>query len=62
MQQKQEVPTLEQLQQALTQLTLQRAAYKDQVEQIERNMSVINGQVQLLQAQAEQAKAEVSKD
>lgn len=48
----QQVPTIEQLTQALTQLTLQRTQAKDLIEQIERQMPVLQGQLQLLQAQA----------
>lgn len=58
----QKVPTIEQLSQSLTQLTLQRAQAKDLIEQIEKAMAVQTAQLQLLQAQAEEAKATVDKD
>ena len=58
----QQVPTIESLQAQLQQLVLQKAAAKEQVEQIDRVIPVINGQLQLLQAQAEAEKAEVVED
>lgn len=58
MQQKVQVPTIEQLSQALTQMTLQRSQARDLIEQIEKQMAVLTGQLQLLQAQ-EKAKEEV---
>lgn len=58
----QKVPTIEQLSHSLTQLTLQRSQAKDLIEQIEKAMAVQTAQLQLLQAQAEEAKATVDKD
>lgn len=58
----QQVPTIEQLSHSLTQLTLQRSQAKDLIEQIEKAMAVQTAQLQLLQAQAEEAKATVDKD
>lgn len=62
MSQQVQVPTLEQLEANLTQLVLQRAQFKDGVEQIEKQMAVVHGQVQLLHAQAAKAKGEPTKD
>jgi hypothetical protein len=64
-QQEVQVPTREQLESQLTQLVLQRSNAKDQIEQIEKQMPVINGMIQLLQAQeaaAAQAAEEVTED
>jgi phage shock protein A len=58
MQQQVQVPTIEQLTQAITQLALQRANAKDQIEQLERQLPVLQAQLQLLQAQ-EQAEVPV---
>jgi hypothetical protein len=64
MQQQVQVPTVEQLTAQITQLMLQRAQARDVVEQIEKQLPVFQGQLQLLQAQAqaEAAKAEVIED
>jgi len=65
MQQAPQVPTKEQLVQAITQMVMQRSQAKDQIDAIEKQMPVLQGQLQLLnaqEAQAEQAKAEVIED
>lgn len=62
MQQQFQVPTIEQLTQSLTQLSLQRAQAKDIVEQVEQAMAVQTAQLQLLQAQAKEAEASVDLD
>lgn len=62
MQQKVQVPTIEQLTQSLTQLALQRSQAKDVVEQAEKAMAVQTAQLQLLQAQAAEAEASTDKD
>lgn len=62
MQQQVQVPTIEQLTQSLTQLTLQRSQAKDVIEQVEKAMAVQTAQLQLLQAQAQEAKASTDKD
>lgn len=51
MQQQVQVPTKEQLTEAVTQLILQRAQAKDQIEQIEKQLPMLQAQLQLLQAQ-----------
>ena len=61
MQQQVQVPSIEQLTNAVTQMLLQRGQLKDQLEQLEKQLPVLQGQLQLLQAR-EQAKAEVDKD
>lgn len=48
-----QVPTMEQLQAQATQLVVQRAQLKDQIEAIEKQLPVINGMIQLLAAQAQ---------
>lgn len=55
--QAQPAPTLEQLEAQLTNLTLQRANLKDQLEAIEKVIPVLNGQAQLLRAQRAEAEA-----
>jgi phage shock protein A len=45
------VPTKEQLEAQLTQLILQRSQMKDQIEQIEKQIPVLQGMVQLLAQQ-----------
>jgi phage shock protein A len=57
-----QVPTIEQLTQSLTQLSLQRSQAKDIVEQVEKAMAPLTAQLQLLQAQAAEAKASTDKD
>ena len=54
----QEVPTVESLTAQLTNLIVQRAQAKDQIEQIEKIVPVLQAQVQLLQAQAAAPSAE----
>ena len=55
-----QVPTAEQLTAQITNLIVQRSQAKDQIEQIERTLPILQGQLQLLNAQA--AAAEVTKD
>jgi hypothetical protein len=63
MQQKVQVPSQEQLTQAVTQMLLQRGQLKDQLEQLEKQLPVLQGQLQLLLAQEQAAKeAVVDKD
>lgn len=62
MQQQMKVPSIQELEAGLTQMTLQRSNLKDQIEQLERQIPVIAGQIQLLRAQAEEAKAESPND
>lgn len=62
MQQQVQVPTIEQLTQSLTQLTLQRSQAKDIIEQVEKAMAVQTAQLQLLQAQAAEAEASTDED
>ena len=61
MQQQVQVPTKEQLTAAVTNMIVQRAQAKDTIEQIERQLPVLQGQLQLLNAQ-EQAAAETIED
>lgn len=56
MSQQVQVPTLEQLQAQLTQLIVQRSTAKDQVEQFDKQLPVLNALVQVLTAQAEEAR------
>ena len=58
----QQVPTVESLQAQLTQLIVQKAQAKEQIEQIDRILPVINGQLQLLQVQEQAAQEEVTED
>ncbi len=59
MNQEVQVPTKEQLTQSITQMILQRSQAKDQVELIEKQLPVLQGQLQLLNAQeAKAAQAE----
>ena len=53
-----QVPTADQLSQAVTQMILQRSEAKDKIEHIERQLPVLQAQLQLLNAQAELAKAQ----
>lgn len=53
------VPTLEQLEAQLNATVMQRAALKDQLEEIEKALPVIFGQVQLLKAQQAAAEATI---
>ena len=55
-----QVPTAEQITAQITNLIVQRSQAKDQIEQIERTLPIMQGQLQLLNAQA--AAAEVTKD
>jgi hypothetical protein len=57
-----QLPTLESLTAQITQMILQRSQAKDQIEQIEKVMPILQGQLQLLQAQAQAAKEAVAKD
>jgi hypothetical protein len=56
----QELPTVESLTAQITNMVVQRAQAKDQVEAIERTMPILQAQLQLLQAQ--KAAAEKTKD
>ena len=56
-----QVPTKEQLTAQITNLVVQRSQAKDQIEQIESVIPVLQGQLQLLNAQDEGAK-EILKD
>ena len=47
-----QVPTTEQLTAQITNLVVQRSQAKDQIEQIERMLPVLQAQLQLLNAQA----------
>lgn len=63
MQQQQEVtvPTMQELTAQITQLVMNRSSAKDAIEGFEKQIPVLQGQLQLLMAQAEvakQAKAE----
>lgn len=53
----QPVPTREQLEAQLTQSVLQRAALKDQLDEIEKQLPVINAMLQLVVAQEAEAEA-----
>lgn len=55
MQQEVQVPTVESLTAQITQLILQRSQFKDQIEQVEKIMPVLQAQLQLLQAQEQAA-------
>ena len=46
-----QVPTKEQLTEAITTMIVQRAQAKDQVEQLEKQLPQLQAQLQLLQAQ-----------
>lgn len=59
MQQQVQVPTKEQLTAAITNLIVQRSQFKDQIEQTEKQLPVLQAQLQLLNAQEEVAKQEV---
>lgn len=61
MKQEVQVPTVESLTAQITQLILQRSQFKDQIEQVEKIMPVLQAQLQLLQAQA-QEQAAVTQD
>lgn len=56
MQQAQQVPTVEQLTQAITQMIMQRSQARDTVDQIEKQLPALQAQLQLLNLQAEAAK------
>jgi hypothetical protein len=56
----QTLPTLQELEQAIVNLTVQRSQAKDVVEQCEKQLMVFSGQVQLLRAQL--AQEETPKD
>lgn len=56
----QELPTVESLTAQITNMVVQRAQAKDQVEAIERTLPILQAQLQLLQAQ--KAAAEKTKD
>lgn len=58
--QAQPVPTVEQITSAITNLIVQRSQMKDQVENIEKQLPMLQGQLQLLQAQAAEKAAEVA--
>jgi len=60
MQQEQQyqIPTVEQLTQAITSIAMQRSQAKDQIEQWERQLPVLQSQLQLLQAQAKEVEAD----
>lgn len=55
MQQQQQVPTIDQLTQAVTQMLLQRGQLKDNLEQLEKQLPALQAQLQLLQAQEQVA-------
>jgi len=57
-QQAQPVPTRAQLETQLTQLVLQRSQMRDQIEQIEKQLPVVQGMIQLLAGQEAEAQAE----
>ena len=57
-----QVPTLEQLTEYVKNLIIQRAGLKDQLEQLDKQLPVFQGQLNLLQAQAEAAKEQVELD
>jgi len=61
MQDQVQVPTKEQLTNAVTQMLLQRGQLKDQIEQLDKQLPVLQGQLQLLHAQ-EQVAPEVTED
>jgi hypothetical protein len=61
MQQEVQVPSREELEGQLTQMVMQRSQLKDQIEQIEKQLPVLNGMVQLLQAQEAKAEQEAAK-
>ena len=48
-----QVPTIESITAQITNMIVQRSQAKDQVEQIEKVLPVLQGQLQLLQAQAQ---------
>ena len=56
----QTLPTLQELEQAIVNLTVQRSQAKDAVEQCEKQLMVFSAQVQLLRAQL--AQEETPKD
>ena len=56
----QTLPTLQELEQAIVNLTVQRSQAKDVVEQCEKQLMVFSAQVQLLRAQL--AQEETTKD
>lgn len=60
MQDQQYVPSLEELEQALTQISLQRAALKDQIEALEKQQAQLAAVVQHLRAAAQKEAAEAA--
>lgn len=56
------VPTAEQLTAQITNLIVQRSQSKDQIENIEKTIPILQGQLQLLSAQAQAAVEDVTKD
>lgn len=52
-----EVPSIEQLTQAITQMILQKSQARDVLEAIDKQLPVLQGQLQLLQKQAQEAEA-----
>lgn len=54
-----QLPTVESLTAQISQMILQRSQAKDQIEQIERVLPVLQGQLQLLQAQEQAAQEAV---
>jgi len=59
MQQEPQVPTVEQLTQAITQMIMQRSQARDTMDAIEKQLPVLQGQLALLNAQAAAAKAQL---
>lgn len=62
MQQQTQVPSKEQLAEVVKNMIVQRASLKDQVEQIEQQLQVFQGQLNLLQAQENAEKETVVTD
>lgn len=62
MQEQTQVPSKEQLAEVVKNMIIQRASLKDQVEQIEQQLQVFQGQLNLLQAQENAAKEPVVTD
>jgi len=59
MEQAQPVPTAEQLTQAITSMIMQRSQARDTMDQIEKQLPVLQGQLALLNAQKAAAEASV---
>ena len=55
-------PTIQQLTEAVTNLILQRSMAKDQIENIEKQMAVVQAQLNLLQQQAAEAASDSNDD